>query len=77
MNVRYNPPAQLSGKFLHNYPSVSNSSLFAYLLVLKWRLPTSEQRNNFQGNLFAILEEYTDVIDLSLIGFPENYRNIL
>lgn len=77
MNVRYNPPAKLSQKFLQNHPSVSNSSLFAYLLVLKWRLPTSEQKDQFRKDLFAILKKYDDVIDLSLIGFPQNYRNII
>ena len=62
MNVRYNPPAHLSRKFLNDHPSVSSSSLFAYLLVLKWRLPTSEQKSNFQGDLFAILEKYKDIV---------------
>ena len=77
MNVRYNPPAHLSRKFLNDHPSVSSSSLFAYLLVLKWRLPTSEHKSNFQEDFFAILEKYKDIVDLSLIGFPKNYKNIL
>ena len=77
MNVRYNPPAHLSRKFLNDHPSVSSSSLFAYLLVLKWRLPTSEHKSNFQEDLFAILEKYKDIVDLSLIGFPKNYKNLL
>lgn len=31
----------------------------------------------FQKNPFAILKKYEDVIDLSLIGFPQNYKNII
>lgn len=77
MDIRYNPPAKLSQKFLQNHPSVSNSSLFAYLLVLKWRLPTSEQKDNFRKNLFVILKKYNDAINLPWIGFPQDYRNII
>lgn len=36
-----------------------------------------EQKDQFRKDLFAILKKYDDVIDLSLIGFPQNYRNII
>lgn len=77
INTRYNPPAKLSPSFLRDNPSVSNDSLFAYLLVLKYRLPSDKLRNEFKTKLINLLEEYNDVVDFSLIGFPTNYKNIL
>lgn len=77
INVRYNPPAKLSTAFMRNNPSVSNDSLFAYLLVLKWRLPENSMRKDFKNELVSLLRQYNDVVDLSLIGFPQNYINIL
>lgn len=77
INTRYNPPAKLSQKFLRDNPSVSNDSLFAYLKVLLYRLPSDDLRNEFKSKLFKLIEEYQDVVDLSLIGFPMNYKNLL
>ncbi|MFC2662726.1 MAG: Abi family protein, partial [Eubacterium sp.] len=76
INTNYNPPAKLSSTFLRDNPSVSNSSLFAYLLVLKWRLPTKQLKNSFRKEIFGLLNKYKDVLDLSLMGIPQNYRNI-
>ena len=77
INTRYNPPAKLSQKFLRDNPSVSNDSLFAYLKVLLYRLPSDDMRKEFKVKLFKLIEEYIDVVDLSLIGFPMNYKNLL
>lgn len=76
-NARYNPPAKLSHKFLRNNPSVSNDSLFAYLKVLVYRLPSDKLRNEFKSRLIKLIDEYKDAVDLSLIGFPVNYKNII
>ncbi len=77
INTRYNPPAKLSKKFLRDNPSVSNDSLFAYLKVIKYRLPSEELRIEFQNKIFRAIDDYKDVLDLSLTGFPENYINLL
>lgn len=77
INVRYNPPAKFSQKFLRNNPSVSNDTLFAYLKVLIYRLPSDDMRNEFKDRIQKLIEEYKDVVDLSLIGFPVNYKSIL
>lgn len=77
VNVRYNPPAKLSQKFLRDNPSVSNDSLFAYLKVLLYRLPSDTMRVELKGKIVNLIEEYKDVVDLSLIGFPLNYYNLM
>jgi len=76
-NTHFNPPAKLSTTFLQNNPSVNNASLFAYILVLKWRLPTNAERQSLKKDLAELLGRYKDVVDLSLIGFPANYKNIM
>lgn len=76
-NTHFNPPAKLSSRFLQNNPSVNSASLFSYLLVLKWRLPTADEKQDLRSELFALLDKYKELVDLSLIGFPVNYRNII
>lgn len=77
INTRYNPPAKLSQRFLRDNPSVSNDSLFAYLKVIIYRLPSDSLRAEFRDGVSGLVEKYRDVVDLSLIGFPSNYKNIL
>ncbi len=77
INVRYNPPAKLSSYFLRDNPSINNNSLFAYLLVLIYRLPSDDLGEELKDGIIKLIEEYSDVVDLSLIGFPANYKNIL
>ncbi|MCC6095782.1 MAG: Abi family protein [Eubacterium sp.] len=76
MNINYYPPAKLSSKFLRDNPSVNNASLFAYLCVLKWRLPTNGDKIALRKELFDLFDKYLGFIDLSLMGFPLNYKNI-
>ena len=77
LNTRFHPPVRLSRDFLTAYPMVDNASLFAYLLVLARRLPTAATHQSFVMKLYSLLQKYTDVLDLTLLGFPSNYRTIL
>lgn len=77
LNTRFHPPVRLSRDFLTAYPMVDNASLFAYLLVLARRLPTAAAHQSFVMELYSLLQKYTDVLDLTLLGFPSNYRTIL
>ena len=77
INTRYNPPAKLSGNFLRDNPSVNNDSLFAYIMVLKYRLPSVELRTELKNEIIKLIERFNDILDLSLIGFPTNYESIL
>ncbi|HBK29159.1 MAG TPA: hypothetical protein DDZ04_05040 [Parabacteroides sp.] len=77
INTRLHPPVRLSRKFLTDHPTVDNASLFAYLLVLARRLPSASSRQSFIAELYALIQRYADVLDLTLLGFPSNYRSIL
>lgn len=76
-NTRFAPPVKFSKKFLQSHPEVRNDSMFAYILMLLRRLPNTSTRLNYVTDIFAVIEQYQDIVDLSLIGFPENYTDLL
>jgi abortive infection bacteriophage resistance protein len=76
-NTDFNPPAKFTTSFLRKHPEIKNNSLFAYTLVLLKRLPDKESKKSFIQTLETLTEEYKDDIDMKLIGFPENYLEIL
>ena len=76
-NTVFYPPAKLGTRFLQKHPEVRSESLFAYIIVLLKRLPDKESKRLFSIELENVLEEFKDDIDLSRIGFPENYKDFL
>ncbi len=76
-NSNFNPPAIFSKKFLRNNPLIKNDSLFAYILVLLKRLPLKEDKKEFVSKIEFLLNKYKSNVDLSLIGFPNNYLFLL
>ncbi|MCR4615508.1 MAG: Abi family protein [Clostridiales bacterium] len=52
--------------------------IFDYLLVLKFLYPDFEMWNNiFLTHLKSLIEEYSSVIEMEHIGFPENWEDLL
>ena len=76
-NSSINPPVRFNKSFLRNNPSIRNDSLFAYVLMLIKRLPSDDERKNFRDKLNRIVKKYEADIDLNLIGFPKNYRELM
>ena len=76
-NTQFNPPARFTKQFLKKYPEVKNNSLFAYVLVLLKRLPNEKTKMAMLNAVQAVIEEYQDDVELTLIGFPENYMTLL
>lgn len=76
-NTKYNPPACLSLNFLRKYRQVKNDTLFAYVVVLIKRLPDKDLKDCFRKDIIHLIDDYSASIELSLIGFPSNWRNIL
>ena len=76
-NTKFYPPAKFSSKFYRRYPSISNDSLFAYILVLLKRLPDAKDKEDFINDITSIINEYMSYIDLMLIGFPVNFEDVL
>ena len=76
-NTDFNPPAKFTTSFLRKHPEIKNNSLFAYTLVLLKRLPDEESKKSLIQTVETVINEYRSDIDLSLIGFPENYLEIM
>lgn len=76
-NATFNPPAKFTSEFYRRNKSLRNNTLFAYILVLMKRLPNRTDRIELYNSLNVILEKYRNDVDLSLLGFPENYDKVL
>ena len=76
-NASINPPVKFNKSFLRNNPTVKNDSLFAYAIMLIKRLPSDDERKQFRDKLNRLIKKYDSDIDLNLIGFPNNYRELL
>lgn len=76
-NSTMNPPVKFNKSFLRNNPAIRNDSLFAYILMLIKRLPSDNERKQFRDKLNRIVKKYEKDIDLNLIGFPKNYRELI
>ena len=46
-------------------------------MVLLKRLPDANSKRKLVDSIELVIEQYKDDIDMSLIGFPENYLEIL
>ena len=60
-----------------NKPTIRNESLFAYILMLIKRLPSDDERKQFRDKLNRIVKKYKENIDFTLIGFPNNYMELM
>ena len=76
-NTEFNPPAHFNKTFLRHHPEIKNNSLFAYTLVLLKRLPSKEDQTEFIETVKEAIENYKQDIDMGLIGFPEDYCQIM
>lgn len=76
-NTKFNPPAKFTTSFLKKHPEIQNNSLFAYTLILLKRLPDEESKKSLIQIMETVINEYKSDIDLELIGFPENYLEIM
>ena len=76
-NTDFNPPAKFTTSFLRKHPEIKNNSLFAYTLVLLKRLPDEESKKSLMQTVEKVIDDYRNDIDLELIGFPENYLEIM
>ena len=76
-NTEFNPPANLPIGFMRKNHEVKNNSLFSYIIILIRRLPDSFYRKNLICDIINLIDKYGGKIDLNMIGFPSNYRDLL
>lgn len=56
---------------------MGNSRIFAYISVSGILFPDHSAWSAFETGLEALIDEYSDVIELKRIGFPPDWRNLL
>ena len=76
-NTEFNPPARFNSQFLRRNPEVKNNTLFAYLLIMIKRLPNASTKKELVEAVDSVIENYSDKIDIELMGFPCNYKSLL
>ncbi len=76
-NTNFSPPVRFSKSFLKNHPEVRNDSMFAYIIMLLKRLPNTSYKLSFVTTILGVIDEFYNDIDLSLIGFPDNFAELL
>ncbi len=76
-NTKFSPPVKFSKIFLKNHPEVRNDSMFAYIIMLLKRLPNTVCKRSFVTDILKTMEEFRNDINLSLIGFPDNFAELL
>lgn len=76
-NVSWRPSAKYPERFFQKHPEFSNDTLFAYVGVLVKRLPEIQDKQDLIDDICAVIDAHANVVDLQLIGFPENYKDLL
>ncbi|WP_309164844.1 Abi family protein [Terrisporobacter mayombei] len=57
--------------------NIKNNKVFAYILAMKHLTADKDIWNKFFIDLQNLIQEYNKIIDLDLLGFPEDWVNIL
>ena len=76
-NVAYNPPVKLGHNYLKRNPDIRANTLFAYLVVLLRRIPCKADKAELIKAMEDTVLQYSDCVELSLIGFPVDYKQRL
>ncbi|KEI10834.1 hypothetical protein Z957_12365 [Clostridium sp. K25] len=75
----YNKKLKISPKIHNKYKKfkLDSKRLFVCILAIKELTVNSEEWLTFKIGLESLIEQYEDVINLTLIGFPENWGEVL
>lgn len=61
----------------YNQYNIDNKRVFAYILAIKHLLNDSTAWDKFYNKLISLIKENINIINLKLIGFPNNWDEIL
>jgi abortive infection bacteriophage resistance protein len=61
----------------HKDYDFDNRRLFIHIVIIKYLIVDQKNWNDFFINLQQLINEYQNYIDLKLIGFPDNWVEIL
>ena len=73
----YNRPLTSSPKLYSEYSAIRTDRIFKVFIVIRRLIHNEKQWRNFSISLYALIEKYKEVINISYIGFPEDWKKIL
>jgi abortive infection bacteriophage resistance protein len=76
-NVELNPPIMLGRIYLQRNPNVYANTLFAYLIAIMRKIPYKADKSVFAMEIINMITKYSEYLDLSLLGFPDDYIKLL
>ncbi len=76
-SIIYSPKVSLDGAFLRANPDVKQDTLFAYIIALLRLLPEADQKSFLIEQISNLIEQYSVIISLHAIGFPDNWKEVL
>lgn len=76
-NRTMSPPISLGPKTLRSYRQIMQDSLFAYLVVILRCQATLDRKTVIISDLTKLLMKYNESIDISLLGFPSDWEQLL
>lgn len=75
-NTELNPPVSMNKATNRRNPQIRGNTLFAYLWMLSKRLSEADM-TRFVDSLVMLIERYSGIIDLKLMGFPSDWKMII
>ncbi len=69
-NTQLNPKVVLPKRMLRNIPSLKTDTVFAYLVMLAYRLPDCNSKNEYVDDIIDLLDRYQDKVNLNMVGIP-------
>ena len=76
-NTKMSLPVVFNQQFLRRHPVLKNDTLFAYVVMLSKRLPDNASKAQFQNDMYQLFSEYKNDINITLMGFPNNWHLFL
>ncbi len=70
-------PVAFTPEYLQRHQTLNIHTVFAYIVMLSKRLPDNANRTMLQNNIIHLVNEYKNYINLKLMGFPDNWQQLL
>lgn len=73
----YNMPLKQSPRLYKEFKKYRSNKLFPVILTIQRILCSNADWTDFSVRFESIMDEYSDVVKLSFIGFPQNWKEVL
>ena len=76
-NTVFSPKVILPVRVLRRASSLQTDTLFAYIIMLAYRLPDESIKESYKKDILILLHEYQGKLPLARIGLPSTDRETL